>query len=110
MQAFPQIEVSVGTKPVTRVRVLSSRFGDSYEQTMPDGLNNIFYDWQIVWDNISIDEAFTIVEFLQTHKGSEIFSWIDPKGDTYNYRCKEWDEDLRANKRGSISAVFERAF
>ena len=110
MDNFPNIEVSEGTNPMTKVRILTAQFGDGYEQVQADGINNVYEDWDVVWTNLSISDSATVIDFLKSHKGVDAFSWVSPKGETYSYRCKQWSEVFRTNKRRNIRAVFERDF
>lgn len=69
---------SPGTSQVLEPRVVSTRFGDGYEQAAPDGLNAVAQVWDVQFDEVEQAVADEIVAFLQPGLGWQRFDWTPP--------------------------------
>lgn len=54
-------------------KILSVKFGDSYESRSPDGIENNLLTLDLQFENRSIDETCAIVHFLTQRNGTESF-------------------------------------
>lgn len=69
-------------------RVLSSQFGDGYEQRALDGLNTQRLKLRVEFDNVSREKATRVVDFLTRHGGVQAFLWTAPA--PYDQRSRLW--------------------
>lgn len=63
---------------ITDFRTLTAKFGDGYEQTRPDGINNEVSTWTITYEALTDSEKATVLSFLSLVKGSGIITWTPP--------------------------------
>jgi phage-related protein len=85
------------------------RFGDSYEQRIPNGINNNLLNLTLSFDKKSDDEATAILHFLERREGIESFVFTPPK--PYNtqkkFICRGWVEVFAFFNNHTIRASFE---
>jgi phage-related protein len=76
----------IGPQGDTTNAVLSAKFGDGYDQTAGDGINNESDSWPL---NFLGDEEKIgpIVQFLKWHGGYKSFWWTPPLRDPGLFRC-----------------------
>ena len=67
---------------------LTAKFGDGYEQTAADGINNTKQSWPLVFRGREADIA-PIKAFLNRHGGFKAFLWKPPMGDEGYYLAQE---------------------
>ncbi len=97
--------------------VLTTRFGDGYEQRIDFGLNPSPKTWDIEFKNRTDSDRDKILIFLQERNGKESFDWMDPQQSTQSagssfkrYKCAEWSYEMVAFNVNTISASFEQVF
>jgi len=93
----------------TTFRVKSAKFGDGYEQTAEDGINNKSESWPLTFTGPKSRIA-EIKVFLNRHKGSKAFSWTEPFGETLLFKCKEYQSRNMGGNAYTLAATFEQAF
>jgi len=87
-------------------KVLTSGFGDGYEQRAADGINNQRDKWNLVFKLSAADFA-TVKAFLDARQGYEEFTWTPPVASNANkWVCKEYSVS-RPGVIYVIDAVFE---
>ena len=78
-QALPLTTyIAQGSTVTYRNRVLQAKFGDGYDQTAPDGINNIVADWSIRYDNLTTSEKTTLLTALNAVGSWDYLTWTPP--------------------------------
>jgi phage-related protein len=92
-------------------RVLGAKFGDGYEQRLPDGINNMPQAWDLNFEQVDNAIADDITNFLRARAGWEAFDWT-PKWGTVAIRvkCPKWSRSPDGEALSRISARFEQVF
>ncbi|MBF6029680.1 phage tail protein [Pseudomonas sp. P115] len=93
----------------TTFRVKSAKFGDGYEQTAEDGINNKSESWPLTFTGQKAKIA-QIKAFLNRHKGAIAFSWTEPFGENLLIKCKEYQSSNKGGSVYTLAATFEQAF
>jgi phage-related protein len=76
MTALPlQSQISQASSKKHVYRTLKMQFGDGYEQTTSDGINDQFDSWQIQTLWLDPTDYATYKTFLDTVKNTEKFTW-----------------------------------
>ncbi|MCF5237414.1 phage tail protein, partial [Pseudomonas sp. PA-5-4G] len=90
-------------------RLKTARFGDGYQQSAQDGINNKSQSWPLTFVG---DEAQIkpIIAFLDRHAGASPFFWTAPLAAPALYRCKGYQPTPRGAGIYSLTATFEQAF
>jgi phage-related protein len=101
----PRID-PVGT---VSLRVLKAQFGDGYQQTAADGINNETQSWPLQFRGKA---AFItpIRDFLRARQGYQSFFWTPPLGVQGYYKCTGWTLKPMGAGNYEIAATFEQAF
>ena len=92
-----------------KFRTLSARFGDGYEQTAPDGINNKLESWPLTFEGTSASIT-PIKTFLESKLGTRSFLWTPPLGTQGMYKCKTLSVVPKGGDNYEISATFEQSF
>lgn len=90
-------------------RVKTAKFGDGYEQTAEDGINNKTQSWPLTFTGPKSRIA-EIMVFLNAHKGATAFSWTEPFGEVLLMRCNEYQTRHAGGNVYKLTATFEQAF
>lgn len=98
-----------GTAGTATYRRLAAQFGDGYEQTAADGINNKVQSWPVSFVGKSA-KITPIRDFLDARMGYQAFYWTPPLGVQGFYKCKS--TTLRALGGGNyeLSGTFEQSF
>lgn len=96
-------------KKKKKPRVNKLQFGDGYEQRIADGINTDPEEWSISFST-DPDTVNSIDSFLEDRKGLEAFLWTTPSGNTYSFKCEEWDVGYENPGRSVLSATFVQVF
>lgn len=99
-----------GASKEVKTRVKRARFGDGYEQVLPDGLNSVMETWSLNWTNRTRAQIDAIDSFLTTEKGATYFLWTTPQGVQKKFRCERWTPVYNNDYDCSLSASFEQVF
>lgn len=100
----------------TNPRVLLARFGDGYEQRMPDGINSLDQSFSVTFINRPIEEVDAIVEFFEAMLGVTSFEFTIPdtraelKATTIKVVCDSWDYVYTNHSITGCSANFRRVY
>ena len=103
---LPSWNAQVARKP----KVLSTRFGDGYEQRVADGINTQPAHWSLEFDGRSKTEADAIEAFLLARAGAESFDWVAPDGVAGRYLCREWNRAVLAGNLYRLDMRLEEVF
>ena len=93
----------------TSFRIKSAKFGDGYEQTAEDGINNKSESWPLTFTGQKTKIA-QIKAFLNRHKGAKAFNWTEPFGENLLIKCKEYQSSNKGGSVYTLAATFEQAF
>ncbi len=103
----PSYEPQLTVKPA----VLTAKFGDGYEQRIPDGINNNPEVWQLSFTDRLDTKITAIRNFLATAaQAATSFDWTSPTGTVGKFKCSEYAYRLIAPNVGAITATFEQVF
>lgn len=103
----PDFGASAEYKP--RVRV--AKFGDGYEQRVPDGINTGQDDWSLRFSVRSDVETGEILTFLEARAATEAFDWMPPGGVTaIRVVCREWSRSFDRNDQNTVTLKFNRVY
>ncbi len=96
-------------------KVLSSSYGDGYEQLSPDGINNVAEQWTVVWENLSSTDANTLETLWQTTRyGVDYVTWTPPLPSPLNtskkYRIKSLDMVVSSGNIFTYQATVQQVF
>ncbi len=101
---------SVSTTSKVRTRIKKVQFGDGYMQRGTDGINTVIRDWNLVFDNISDNDAASIEQFLSDNIGAAI-TWTPPGSlVAYKYICIEWNRSYTTFNTNNLTLPFEQVF
>jgi phage-related protein len=101
----PSYSTAIGRK----FRTLAVNFGDGYNQTIQDGLNNVVETWQLSWQALPDAGADDIEDQLTTIAGLA-FEWTTPKGQTKRFMCGDVSRSYTGYGNNSVTAVFTETF
>jgi phage-related protein len=102
---FPDASVSVETEPVVR----TARFGDGYEQRVPEGINTMPEKWDLTFTGTRA-EIDPIAVFLREHKGSVAFDWTTPDEVTGRFICRKWSKSRERGVKVTMSFTLEQVY
>lgn len=71
--------IAEGYSQSAKYSVLEAKFGDGYKQVAPNGINNKRLTWSITYKNLDEDTFATVMDFIDSLKGSEPF-YATPRG------------------------------
>ena len=77
-RTLPDIGVDFGYNRTGESRVLTTDFGDGYNQRSADGINIVRLAYSISWTNIDTERKNTLQDFLESTQGIESFLWQPP--------------------------------
>ena len=77
-RTLPDIGVDFGYSRTGEMRVLTTDFGDGYNQRSVDGINATRLAYSISWTNIDTTRKNTLQTFLESTYGVESFKWTPP--------------------------------
>lgn len=89
-----------------RPRVISSRFGEGYEQRVADGINTKLRTWSLTFTREKTD-IYAIETFLDTKGGVTSFTWTPLDFAEVTVICREWAFSYVGGNARSLSCVFE---
>lgn len=90
-------------------KVKLTKFGDGYEQRVPDGINNSLLKFNLSFNGRPLHEATAIIHFLKNRNGAEsfVFTPHSPFGKTKLYKCPNYTVDFVFFNNYNITAIFE---
>lgn len=105
----PAYAPSYGASVKKSYRTLNNTFGDGYEQSVADGLNNVVETWELAWNALNETNANDIEDQLTAFAGTT-FEWETPKGVTKKFTCKEMSKVYTGFQSYNITATFIESF
>lgn len=99
-----------GARAQEKPRVLSSQFGDGYQQRVGDGINTNKRQWALTFAARTDSERDAILSFLRARNGVEAFDWTPPTGAAGRWVCQEWDTQLDRAGVNTVTATFVEDF
>lgn len=90
--------------------VRSAKFGDGYEQSVPDGLNTKSSEWPLsFW--VRGAEAAQIMDFFDRHAGAKPFYWMPPlASEPLRFKVAEYNHVPGQGDNHTITATFKQSF
>jgi len=102
---IPSYNHSINIEPNVKVM----QYGEGYEQTVPDGINNTLLKIELTFDLRNKAEAQAINHFLEKRKGSE--SFVFAPSEPYNldklFKCRGWASNFLFYDNYSIRCRFD---
>lgn len=109
MESFPYDEYppTYGAQEEISDNILSSDFGDSYSQAVPDGINYRRSKYSVSWENHHLDDALIIWNFLRPKVNLDSFMWKwEGVTDEIQVRCTTLTRSFPKFNVQSITATF----
>jgi phage-related protein len=96
-----------GAQVANKPKVLSSRFGDGYEQRVTDGINANLQSWNLNFVDFktTID---TIEAFIASKGAVNAFTWTPSGFAEVKVICREWARNLNSKNVHGLSCTFEQ--
>ena len=98
-----------GSSDTQNFNVLSSRFGDGYEQSISVGINNRKGEWAYQRTGYK-DEILAIKAFFDRHKGADSFLWDSPLDGEVRVKTGEYNPVCLGADIWRISTTFTQVF
>jgi phage-related protein len=101
----PSYNAAVNQEPIVK----TIKFGDGYEQRIPDGIHNNLIKIDLSFDKRETYETAAIIHFLTLRKGSEafVFSLPEPYTSSRLVICRNWSNNYNFSNNYNIKATFE---
>ena len=93
----------------TKFAVLTAQFGDGYQQTAADGINNKLQSWPIAIRGPQA-QVTPARDFLDARGGSQSFFWTPPLGAQGYYKCTEYGLQHVGVGNWELTATFMQVF
>ncbi|MOA23221.1 Phage minor tail protein [compost metagenome] len=89
--------------------VRTKKFGDGYEQSVGESLNNRSQSWPITYTGTK-ERVKAVQAFLDRHKGTKAFLWTPPLGELGLYKCAGYQPINRGGRIYALTANFTQTF
>lgn len=111
MAALPLTnKISQSSSRQLNQRIITSNYGDGYEQVAAIGLNSRFDVWSINWEGLTLTERNTFMTFFNTVGLVQSFDWTPPNGVAGKYRIIEAPVETNAGWYYNISIKVKQVF
>lgn len=81
--------------------------GDRAKRRIKKGINNKFLTWNLIWNNITLNELERLEEFFYGLEGIYPFLWQHPtNGKLYKCHCEEYSTAHDIFERYNFTATF----
>jgi phage-related protein len=101
--------VTTQTTPTIGYAVRAIKFGDGYEQTAGEGVNNRQESWSVTWVGSDV-EMEAIMDMFDSLGGNRSFFWTNPLGKIGLYKCVDPAPSELGGDTFQISATFTKAY
>lgn len=108
-QKFTWCQDLEGSSDTQNFNVLSSRFGDGYEQSISVGINNRKGEWAYQRTGYK-DEIIAIKAFFDRHKGADSFLWDSPLDGEVRVKTGSYNPVCLGGGVWRISTTFTQVF
>lgn len=100
-----------GAQEQNAPRVRKIAYGDGYQQSAPDGINNLEQKWDLRFSDCDPVHAQAMHDFFVARNGAEAFDWT-PKWATsaIKVKCESWSRSVARHNLVNVSATFERDY
>jgi phage-related protein len=90
-------------------RIKSVKLGDGYEVRNADGINNTLLEFELSFDNRSLDEYTSIMHFLVNQEGHKAFIYtpLIPYNKQKLFVCRSWSGRSNFYENYSVTCKFE---
>lgn len=111
MANFPNYKPNYSATKTSAPKVLTTQFGDGYQQRTTFGLNQNPKEWSLSF-NVSDEDADIIEAFLDARAADAAsFGWTPPDSNTsYRWICLSWSRELFDFQRSRIDVTFQQVF
>lgn len=106
---FTHCQDMEGNSQTSSFNVLSSKFGDGYEQNISVGINNRSSTWQYSRTGKKA-LILEIKAFFDDHKGADSFLWESPLDGEVRVKTGEYQPVCLGGEIWRISTTFTQAF
>lgn len=112
LKNFPDVPLSRGSSPKTKIRVIEKKLGDGYTQVAADGLNAQPISFSAKFTTRPTGEIKKVHDFLTMHAGVVPFIFTLPgEAAARQWRCKSWTGPTWVSStHRSLSATFIEDF
>ena len=98
---------SLGSNFEAEPRVLLAQFGDGYNQRAADGINNVLHKGNVTWENLTRDEAATLISFLRERAGWKPITWTMPgDNEARKWVATRWTRTYVDANLDTVAATF----
>lgn len=99
----------VSTSGSGEFSMLTAKFGDSYSQEVPNGINNELQRWTVSVSGYP-EHVQPALDFIRAHKGQS-FIWKAPRSTAPGYyKCKKYSLGDQGGAWWTFTFEFEQAF
>jgi phage-related protein len=106
-------KISQGSEFASQSNILKSKFGDGYEQRVPNGINYKRDKISLVWENVTLAEKTTILAALELARwGSDYLTYTIP-GDASAKRFiqdGDWSYTIKSGTLYDVTVPFVQVF
>lgn len=101
----------VGIKRSAKPKYKEAAYGDGYSQRISLGLNNVLYEVNLTWTNITTAEKNIIEDFINLHSRGQAWLWTLPDKTTpFQWNFVSWDIEYLKYNLYRISASIKQNF
>jgi phage-related protein len=101
--------VQSGEQGEVTFAVRTKKFGDGFEQSVGESLNNRSQSWPITYTGTK-ERVKAVKDFLDRHKGTKAFLWTPPLGELGLYKCTSYRPANRGGRIYTLTATFTQTF
>lgn len=101
--------VQSGEQGEVTFAVRTKKFGDGFEQSVGESLNNRSQSWPITYTGTK-ERVKAVKDFLDRHKGTKAFLWTPPLGELGLYKCTSYRPANRGGRIYALTATFTQTF
>ena len=88
-----------------------ARFGDGYQQSAPQGINNNPEKWDLQYRFNEQADANALLAFLDTQNGYTAFSWRSPRGpNPIRVLCQTYSDITKTGAAYTLMATFQQVY
>lgn len=101
---FPTIAVSQASSRSSARDMVAVKYGNGYEQRLPNGINYKRDMWSVSWDGLNTTDKNTIVSFINTVSDGSTIQWTSPFDTTEKKYVLEGDWSI-SDTNGAIYSI-----
>jgi phage-related protein len=93
----------------TTFNVSKATFGDGFEQSAANGINNQSDSWPLTFTG-AYDKIAAIKAFLDDKQGYKAFYWTPPMGAQALFKCEKYSRVAHTGTVFTLTAQFDQKF